>query len=1207
MQALFQRLPIGWAGRLALQRLFSQWRSLLTIIAGTLLGACVGALVPLYTTTVAQVSMVEQLRQQPPHEVHFSANLSVIPAKVEGFNAVSQDFDQRFRGILQQHLDGNFPGWLSRTVFYGETGALSINPPAEVTEPGAAPRIPDPTTRAYVAFYDGWQEAIILVGGRLPTDQPEAASEATPGGDAGLPVDIEVVIPLAVQTERGVNLGDVLTLDQGGPRGGWETSRNVRALVVGVVNVPEPLSPLQAAYFMDPSPLRLGGRSGNVQAEFPVLTTRASFERVATDFVPDTPTIIGWRLLFDHTRLPFPRSPEARQALFDLQADLNAALDTPEQRDLNYTHVTRLIDWQVQSGQNFDQGVLLAYERSVRSLDAPFGLLLLQVGALVIFFLVVTAALVRRSERREIAMLQSRGARDASIVLIRGIEALLICTLAALLAPVIAQQVLILITPFFARYENLPLVLTSADFLYATAAAAVAFVALMFTLRPVLRMPLISAGGAALRSDRQPWWQRYYLDVLLVILGIAALWRLVGRDTPLFTTTAGGRSTDPFLLLAPALLFLGLGSLLLRMFPALASWSSRALAAGRGLMGPLATWQLSREPVHYGRITFLLALAIGIGWFATSFRATVNRSQNDQAQYRVGTDIRFDERDMRLNVARARPETAYTALPGVGSLSVAWREAGIDLQPEVTQDPIYGILLGVDSDTFRDSVYWRPDLGTVALPREAGQPIPLPDRGVALPFVPGRFNLWALFTVRGAFAEFVPDLDRLRTRTRVFMRLQDSAGTWLIVPFRIAEVEYLHNGPQSPGAGGGNAFVTSGWAYLEADLSAVTAAYTPIAPVRLTSVFWDHRGRSPQGETDLQLTLAGLTASPLAQPEDKTALPLFTDERWSFAYDSGAPAVGEFFPAFVDAKRGAGITTRWAQQAAVTRVGLLLNYPDIGEVPAIISDSAASRLSVTPGRTITLRGIQGVEVAFSVRGSQQFYPTLYDSYLQDDRWVSDSQHRPFIVTDREALLYKLNRRPSATLYPDEVWLKAAPGADVNALLAAARPADRSASLLAVQTLPGALATLQTDPLSLGLLGLMILAFIMAMALSIVGLLTYASLTAAARRTEFGVLRALGLSSYRVIGLLAVEQGFVIGLGALLGGVLGAILSSQVVPRLALDTTSRAVTPPFIVQVETGALLQYGVLIAAVLALVLLFSLILVRGLSLSQTLRLGEE
>src|SRR5262249_26463830 len=179
---------------------------------------------------------------------------------------------------------------------------------------------------------------------------------------------------------------------------------------------------------------------------------------------------------------------EARQALFNFEHDLRATFVQGSQTDLQFNYSTGLINWMQQGTQNVDTGLMLAYERSVQSLNAPFGLLLLQVGALVLFFLLVTAALVRRSERREIGMLQSRGATSRQITVIRGIEALAICVLAALVAPILAQQLLIAITPFFARYTGLPLQLTSAAFAYSAVAAFFAFVALMFTLRPVLNL-----------------------------------------------------------------------------------------------------------------------------------------------------------------------------------------------------------------------------------------------------------------------------------------------------------------------------------------------------------------------------------------------------------------------------------------------------------------------------------------------------------------------------------------------------------------------------------------------------------------------------------------------------------------------------------------------------------------------------------------------
>ena len=181
-------------------------------------------------------------------------------------------------------------------------------------------------------------------------------------------------------------------------------------------------------------------------------------------------------------------------------------------------------------------------------------------------------------------------------------------------------------------------------------------------------------------------------------------------------------------------------------------------------------------------------------------------------------------------------------------------------------------------------------------------------------------------------------------------------------------------------------------------------------------------------------------------------------------------------------------------------------------------------------------------------------------------------------------------------------------AEVSGLLGHLDNAEtQGAVILSSVTLAEELDRLQTNPLGLGLLGLMYLAFIMALALSVVGLLTYSGLTAQARRSEFGVLRALGLSSVRVVAGLALEQAFVMVIGVTLGAVLGAVLANQVVPTLALGATGENVVPPFVMRVELRRFVEYGLMMAVVLGLVLSSSLLLVRQLSLARTLRLGDE
>ena len=243
---------------------------------------------------------------------------------------------------------------------------------------------------------------------------------------------------------------------------------------------------------------------------------------------------------------------------------------------------------------------------------------------------------------------------------------------------------------------------------------------------------------------------------------LGALWLLVRRGTPLADVNLGGQQADPLMLMAPALLFWRWAVWRCVSSRCWRRWRRVSSAAGRGLLNALASWQLSREPVHYGRITFLLALAIGIGWFATSFRATVSNSQNDQAEYKVGTDVRLIERDTSLNANRARPAEYYMEQDDVAAASTAYRVVNHNLSTSVVGD-LRGTILAIDPDTFGETLYWRSDLGPVYTPRAPGDRPDLPERGHAPAVHPGQDR--AVGAVRDV-------------RLRLWARCASTARTW---------------------------------------------------------------------------------------------------------------------------------------------------------------------------------------------------------------------------------------------------------------------------------------------------------------------------------------------------------------------------------------------------------------------------------------------
>ncbi|NDJ87295.1 MAG: ABC transporter permease, partial [Chloroflexi bacterium] len=762
--------------------------------------------------------------------------------------------------------------------------------------------------------------------------------------------------------------------------------------------------------------------------------------------------------------------------------------------------------------------------------------------------------------------------------------------------------------PSVAGTDEFPLPLTSDVFLFSTLAALVTFVALTLTLIPVLRLPLISAGGAAIRSGRMAWWQRYYVDVVLALVGLGALYQLIATDTPLLEGSGDAQRIDPLLVLAPALLFLGLGSIALRLFPFVAAGASSVASRGRGILGSLATWQLSREPIHYGRLTFLLALAIGIGWFATSFRATVNRSQTDQARYQVGTDIRMVERDARLNVDRVRESEYYTAFDEVAAASPTYDARITQVSRSSTSEYRSGELLAIDSRNFGDVAldYWRSDLGSIRVPYNPDLELNMPVVGEALPGETERIGLWARLDLAGFSFNFQDqnyqvNLGRLLQRVNLGLRLQDEAGTWLLVPLEQQRVEYLRTGNlDSPGLGSA-AHVSSGWVYYEADISALN--YQPVGEMRLVSINWEHRSTSTNGEQNIRLALAEMSL--IDSGGIATPFPILNDGDWDFVYDGGALATGEIRAGLaLDDLRTDVIYVVFSQEALRTRVGINLNYPAPAPMEAIVSETFAEAngfdLAAGEPERFQLVNIAGTNVTISPRTAIEYFPSLYN------------EERPFVIVDVRELMYWLNQRPSAQYYPDEIWVKLAEENtavdEVTAVMDDLTGGVQSDTIrVREETYAEVFDELETDPLTLGLLGLMFLAFLIGLTLSIVGLLTYAALTAQARRSEFGVLRALGLPSSRVVGSLIFEQIFVVVIAGILGSILGYILSTSVVPTLALGATGEGVVPPFITEIEWPAIGRFWLVMLAVLSFVFAFSFLVVRQLSLSRTLRLGEE
>ncbi|MFG1702410.1 FtsX-like permease family protein [Nonomuraea sp. M3C6] len=126
------------------------------------------------------------------------------------------------------------------------------------------------------------------------------------------------------------------------------------------------------------------------------------------------------------------------------------------------------------------------------------------------------------------------------------------------------------------------------------------------------------------------------------------------------------------------------------------------------------------------------------------------------------------------------------------------------------------------------------------------------------------------------------------------------------------------------------------------------------------------------------------------------------------------------------------------------------------------------------------------------------------------------------------------------------------------------------------------AKLRDDPLASGLQGALMLGFLAALVFAALGFLVNAAVAARERKAEFTILRALGVSSRQVLGLLAIEQAFVIGLSLVAGTGLAVVVGVLVVPHIVLTGQASAVTPGVLLDIPWAATAVMLVLVTGVL-------------------------
>jgi putative ABC transport system permease protein len=266
--------------------------------------------------------------------------------------------------------------------------------------------------------------------------------------------------------------------------------------------------------------------------------------------------------------------------------------------------------------------------------------------AMVFYYIAMNSRQALERQRNDIAVLRSRGGSNRQVIWIFTLEGLILGAISLILGPMIGWYMAKSIGSSngfltFVDRQSIPVDVSLLTIGYGFVAV---LTALVFTVVPAIifaRTTIVGLKQQMARADRKPFWQRWFIDILM--LG------LVGYGWYLFTdrrfiSLKTGMSTDqlqvePWLFFVPALAIASLGLFFLRVFP----WLLRLFTwLGRHFLPMplfLTLTQLSRSSKAYYPIMLLLILTIGLGVYNSSAARTIDLNSRERTLYQFGTDV----------------------------------------------------------------------------------------------------------------------------------------------------------------------------------------------------------------------------------------------------------------------------------------------------------------------------------------------------------------------------------------------------------------------------------------------------------------------------------------------------------------------------------------------------------------------------------------
>lgn len=955
---------------------------------------------------------------------------------------------------------------------------------------------------------------------------------------------------------------------------------------------------------------------GQTRFDYGLAFHPAAYEDWIVPVLPQTPRQVNtnyiWRMGIDTSVIDTTNADQYSQAIDRLQSNICG----PNDGSCVTTGLT---------------AILGDYEERVGEAEGPIIFLSGAILILMLYHLITTVGLILQQQGKEWSTITSRGGSSVQLFKLQSVTILVLALIAFALGPILSRGFMYLMEYFGPLADaldgvdigNVPIPPRS---IWLSLGAAVACViVLSLPAVPAAQQSLLLLKQATSRPPTRPAWTKYWLDIVLIVVGFAFILRLymtIDGDIGLLTNdliaapgnvidlvannaTESGGLKDPFNLLAPALVLTGFALLWLRFFPILAGLISRITSRSNKLTTPLAIWNVERDPNHYAQLVLLLIGTLALGTASLGLQATRDKGGWEAAVEETGGAARVE---LNLSQGILADEIPWSSFDGVTGATGLLVQNASPVQEANSQGIVNIIGLNPQefADTFPEYASRVEALSNVTDIERSG--IVLREDASQL-----QVQVWS----ESIADEGIPE-------ATVILRayLQDANG----VPFRMTLEQ-----PQIASVSDGGIVVDTGLQPTLPDRWITLSGNMPIsgvAPYRL----WRVGFATQQGDVNSfshtvymdfwQTVDADGTATPIENQENLDLWAEAIAERpypgtWESLNIERRQIIGienlELVDASVDAPVFDGEFAMRVDYTispirnAVTEPSIGINMHEVARIPVIVSDDFAlayrprnsnltDPLQVGDQRDIQLNtGVGTVNLGLNVVDVIEDFPTLDESVRENAFIIMPVNSSRLLLN--QVLLNRAEASVGNFTNVNQVWFEIVdrkPSATFEAEL------DQIEAISASRFAWDRFLEIQREPLPSAVAGMLYAGFWVSLSLSLLDFAFYIAVTAKQRSFTFGVLRSLGWNSGNIWKLLLIEQITLVTPALIIGSVIGVGLAYLLLPFLVLVGSSTLQLP----------ILKLLLLIAAMIGgftFLLILTALWLRRMSVNQVLRLGEE